>query len=340
MYHKIRKILCVFVLCLVSAPSYAVSPGGIVLIQHAWPAYSEFNKLSFFQQISHDGGPRSRYFWANHFSFKNGKVGYIGLQNRGGVHFFNYSIWNAVGWKSGQCRYFSHEGSGVQCDINVPWKMGHQYKLDVSKNKNLVTGTIIDLTNGTKTIVGVIEVPKTYGKFYNSVGFVEEYSQGNNQLSSCFVMGMQRSIFRNPIGDDTIKAKQSTYTYGNCNDPYVVQSSCDNNSCTNVVNDLKGIPSPHAPKVALVNKQNLSAQTLSNALKTVNLVVIRSQDGYWAPDIYFPQPGPLQWKSIFVDHRATYGSSLHVNNSVTKVNRGTQIMYMSDGERWKVINTR
>lgn len=121
--------------------------------------------------------------------------------------FFNYSIWKAVGWKRGQCHYFSHEGSGVQCDIKVPWKIGHQYKLDVSKNKNLVTGTITDLTNGKKTIVGVIEVPKTYDKFRGSLGFVEEYSQGNNQLSSCFVMGMQRSIFKNPIGDGTIKAK-------------------------------------------------------------------------------------------------------------------------------------
>ncbi|WP_244428934.1 hypothetical protein [Bartonella vinsonii] len=73
---------------LVSAPSYAVSPGGIVSIQHAWLAYSEFNKLSFFRQIGHDGGARSLYFWANQFFFKNGDVGYIGLQNSGGVHFF------------------------------------------------------------------------------------------------------------------------------------------------------------------------------------------------------------------------------------------------------------
>ncbi|WP_244428932.1 hypothetical protein [Bartonella vinsonii] len=71
------------------------------------------------------------------------------------------------------------------------------------------------------------------------------------------------------------------------------------------MNDLKGIPSPHAPKVSFINGKNLSAQTLSDTLKTVNLVVLRSQDGYWAPNIYFPQPGPFAWKSIFVNHRAT-----------------------------------
>ncbi|WP_375623327.1 MULTISPECIES: DUF3472 domain-containing protein [unclassified Bartonella] len=304
-----------------------------------WPAHSEFNKFSFFQQISSDGGDGSHYYWANQFYFKSGDIGYIGLQNRRGVHFFNYSIWKAVGWKSGQCRYFDHEGSGVQCDIEVPWKTGHQYKLDVSKDGNLVTGIITDLMDGTKTIVGVIEVPNTFGSFYNSLGFVEEYSQGGEQLSSCFVMGMQSSIFRSPVGDNKVKAEQSTYTYGNCNDPYVVQAARNNDACISTVSNLGGTPSPHAPEVALVNEKDLSAQTISDALKANNLIVIRTQDGSWASNIHFPQPQPFKWKSIFVDHRAGYSSSLHVNGSVTKVNKGTQIMYMSDGNRWKVIET-
>ncbi|GAB5038847.1 hypothetical protein BHOIPH791_13790 [Bartonella henselae] len=58
------------------------------------------DQLTFFQKISNDGGMNSHYYWANQFFFKNGDVGYIGLQNSGGDHFVNYSIWNAVGWKS------------------------------------------------------------------------------------------------------------------------------------------------------------------------------------------------------------------------------------------------
>ncbi|WP_236095487.1 hypothetical protein [Bartonella henselae] len=89
----------------------------------------------------------------------------------------------------------------MQCRIKIPWKTGHQYEFDVSKKENLVTGTITDLMDGTKITVGVIEVPKTFGKFYASLGFVEEYSQGDGQLLSFFVMGMQSSIFRAPIGE-------------------------------------------------------------------------------------------------------------------------------------------
>ncbi|WP_447873224.1 DUF3472 domain-containing protein [Serratia fonticola] len=200
-------------LFLFSPLSHAVVVGGIVSVNHSWPANSEFNKLYFFQQISNDRGTDSNYYWANQFHFKNGDSGYIGLQNRGdGVHAFNYSIWKAKGWRSGECSYFDHEGSGVQCQIVVPWKTGHQYKLDVSKNGNLVTGVVTDLMDGTATTVGVIEIPDTFGKLYSSSGFVEEYSQGNGQLSSCYVMGAQSSIFLNPIGDDKTKAGQRSYT--------------------------------------------------------------------------------------------------------------------------------
>lgn len=143
MNYRIIKAIFLPLLFLFSQSSHAVVAGGIVSVQHSWPANSEFNKLSFFQQISNDGGTSSRYYWANQFQFKQGDGGYIGLQNRGSkVHAFNYSIWKAKGWKSGECSYFDHEGSGVQCQIVVPWKTGHQYKLDVSKNGNLVTGVV------------------------------------------------------------------------------------------------------------------------------------------------------------------------------------------------------
>ncbi|WP_208434639.1 hypothetical protein [Bartonella taylorii] len=163
--------------------------------------------------------------------------------------------------------------------------------------------------------------------------------QGDKQLSSCFVIGMQSSIFRSPVGDNKVKAEQSTYAYGNCKDPYEVQAACNNDACISTVSNFGGIPSPHAPEVALANEKDLSAQTISDVLKANNLIVIRARDGSWASNIHFPQPQPFKWKSIFVDHRAGYSSSLHVNDSVTKVNKGTHIMYMSDGNRWKVIKT-
>ncbi|HHH1997740.1 TPA: DUF3472 domain-containing protein [Yersinia enterocolitica] len=247
-------------------------------------------------------------------------------------------MWKAKGWKSGECSHFDHEGSGVQCQIVVPWKTGHQYKLDVSKNGNLVTGIVTDLMDGTVTTVGVIEVPDTFGKLYSSSGFVEEYSQGNDQLSSCYVMGTQSSIFPNPIGDDITKAKQSSHTYGNCNDPYVVQTACNDGACINTVSNLGAIPSPNASTVSIVDGSDLAAESIYSALNKFDLVVIRSQDGNWAPNIFFPQPGTLKWKSIFVDHRAGYSSSIHVNGGVTTVNEGQRLMYMSDGSSWTIIH--
>jgi len=340
MHHGIKKTLLVPLLFLISPLSQAVVAGGIVSLRHAWPESAEFNKLSFFQQISNDGGTGARYFWANEFHFKQGDGGYIGLQNRGnGVHAFNYSIWQATGWKSGTCSFFNHENSGVQCQIIVPWKSGHQYKLDVSKNGNLVTGVVIDQMDGTTTTVGVIEVPERFGKLNASSGFVEEYSQGDGQLSSCYVMGAQSSTFLNPTGDDHTKAGQSTFTYGNCNDPYVVKAACDGDACINTVSNLGAVASLNAPTVSIVNNNTLTAETLAGALNKVDLVAIRSEDGHWAPNIYFPHPDTLKWKSIFIDHRAGYASSVHVNGTITQVKKGQQLMYMSNGSSWKVINS-
>ncbi|MGF7158225.1 DUF3472 domain-containing protein [Bartonella heixiaziensis] len=340
MNNKFKKILYALSLFLISSPSYAVVAGGIVAINHTWPAYSEFDKLTFFQKINNDGGPKSRYYWANQFYFQQGHVGYIGLQNNGnGVHSFNFSIWDAKKWKSGSCHLFSHEGSGVQCHIKVPWKIGHQYKIDVSKKGNLVTGTVTDLLNGKTTIVGVIEVPNTFGKLYASLGFVEEYSQGADELSSCFAMGPQSSIFSNPIGDGKVKATQSTYSYGNCNDHRLVQTTCNDEACTNTIN-LDGIAPSNTFEVPLINGRDIRVQTLSNALKKEDLVAIHSYDGHWAQNIFFPKPGAFKWKSIFVHHGASYNSSIHVNNGVTTIKKGQSLMYQSDGKSWKIITTR
>ncbi|QZN97767.1 DUF3472 domain-containing protein [Symbiopectobacterium purcellii] len=341
MQYSIRKMSLAPILFLISQSSYAVLAGGIVAVEHTWPTNSEFNKLSFFQKISTDGGRNSNYYWANQFYFKRGDSGYIGLQNRGkGTHAFNDSIWNAKGWKTGNCGYFNHEGSGVQCQIIVPWKTGHQYKLDVSKKGSLVTGVITDMMDGTAITVGVIEVPETFGKLYSSSGFVEEYSQGDDQLSSCYVMGTQSSTFLNPIGDDTTTARQSTTTYGNCNDPYVVQAACNDQACINNVSDLGAIASPDAPTVAIVNNNDLTAKSISNELSKANLVVIHSKDGAWAPNVYFPSPITFKWKSIFVNHNATNSSYFQINGTAKKIDKGGLNMYISDGNRWNIINQR
>ncbi|WP_246744201.1 DUF3472 domain-containing protein [Bartonella grahamii] len=176
MYSKVKNILIIILFFLISKPSYAVFAGKVVTMQHEWPHNMSFDTFSFFQQITYDGGPHSIYFWGNEFHFKNGKSGYIGLFNRG-TRTIHFSIQKATGWKSEKCKHFTHEGSGVRCEIEFPWKIGTRYRLDVSKNGNLVTGTIIDLIADKATTVGVIEVPNTFGKLHKSSSFVEDHSR-------------------------------------------------------------------------------------------------------------------------------------------------------------------
>ncbi|EJF79983.1 DUF3472 domain-containing protein [Bartonella doshiae] len=336
MYRYVKKILLILLLLLLSKPSYAVFAGKVITIKHDWSHNRSFDQFSFFQQITHDGGPDSIYFWANQFQFENGKTGYIGLFNRG-ARTIHFSITNATGWKSGKCKHFTQEGSGVRCELEFPWKVGRRYQLNVSKNENLITGTIIDLITKKTMTVGVIEVSSTFGKFQQSSSFVEDHSRWKRHLSSCYVLSPQSSIFFSPIADNKYQALIDAYAEGNCNDPYVVQILCKLSTCINSISDLGGIASPDVPGITITNGKDLPAKTLSDALKKNELIAIRLHDGSWTPKIFLPSPSIFKWKSIFVENRATLSSSIYNANNTQKLNTDQQIMYMSDGKIWKIM---
>ncbi len=341
MYHNVKKILLIFLLLIISKPSYAVFAGKVVVMEHTWPENALFDTFSFTQQVTYDGGPQSIYFWGNRFQFQNGKGGYIGLFNRGHrtVHF---SIWNATGWKNGKCQHFTHEGSGVRCEIVFPWKTGIPYQLDVFKKDDLVTGTITDLISGKKTAIGTIEVPNTYGALQKSYSFVEDHSRWKRHLSSCYVLSPQSSVFFDPLAfkNGTLYAATlRSYLSGKCKDSYVIQTTCSFTFCMNSINDLGGFASPDAPKVPISNGKDLTAQTISTALQKEELVTILLKSGSWSPRIFLPSPDLFQWKSIFIDQRAINSSTVHTNHGTQKITAGKQIMYMSDGKTWKIMQT-
>ncbi|HGJ5873311.1 MAG TPA: DUF3472 domain-containing protein [Arsenophonus apicola] len=330
-----KKIYLLFFLFLWNSLSNAIVVGDIVTIQHKWPDNTAFNKISFFLQVNNDGGSRSNYYWANQFNFINGDTGYIGLQNRqNGIHAFHYSIKQAKGWRSGNCRYFYDTGTSVQCDIVIQWKAGHLYRLDVSKEGNLVTGFVTDLMDGTSTTIGIIEVPNNYGKLNNSRGFVDEYSHGNNQLKSCYDIGAQASMFRNPLGDNRILAKQLTYTSGNCNNIFVVHAACNDGECINTISNLNGSIPPNIHKVAIRNSQNILLEQIATALNYNALIAIRTYDGSWAPKIYFPDARKHKFKSIYIKSDASYTSFLYFDNKQLRINKSEKLMFVSDGNQW------
>ncbi|TLY47756.1 MAG: DUF3472 domain-containing protein [Gammaproteobacteria bacterium] len=236
--------------------AYAVMVGGIVSYDHLWPDHKLFSNVTFISQINDDGGLNSHYYWANQFYFYPGETGYIGLQNRGkGEKAYNFSIWGANDWIPPQnnehyyCRPFSHEGKGIQCDIKISWKTGHLYQLDISKSKDVVTGVITDLMFGTKTVVGRIKISKQWGNIYSTSSFVEEFSQGNDELASCYVIGSESSIFYNPIGEGSITAKQRGTSYGNCNNQYIAHTACTLNQCINSISNLNGNKPPFERRI-------------------------------------------------------------------------------------------
>ncbi|MBX4336465.1 DUF3472 domain-containing protein [Bartonella raoultii] len=335
----VKKIFLLLFLFLLSKPSYAVFAGKIITIQHTWPSNDSFDTLSFFQQVTYNGGANALYFWGNQFQFKNGETGYIGLFNKG-VHTVHFSIRNATEWKSEHCQYFMQEGPGVRCEIVFPWKIGHQYQLTVSKTGNMVTGTIINLMTGKETLIGIIEIPPTFGNMHQSFSFVEDHSHAKKRLSSCFVLKPQSSIFWSPVGDNKFKAALHSSTQGSCNDPYIVQALCNKDFCINTINHLSGVASPATERVTIVNGKDLSASIISYTLKKHEFITIYLEDGHWAQNIFFPPPGPFKWKSIFMDNRAPYDSFIHVNNKTRKLIAGQKIMYRSDGQAWKIIKTQ
>lgn len=339
MYRNIKKLFLIFLFLLISKPSYAVFAGKVITMQHTWRHNTFFDSLYFSQQINYDGGADAIYFWGNQFQFKDGKSGYIGLFNRG-TRTVHFSIWNATGWKSDKCKHFTHKNSGVRCEIEFPWKLGRRYQLDVSKNGNLVTGTISDLITGKTTTVGVIEVPSSFGKLYNSSSFVEDHSRWKRHLSSCYVLSPQSSIFFNPTADKSgtpYQALQEASAQGICKDSYVVQIACNLSYCMNNISDLGGLASPVTKNVRISNGKDLSAKTISDALKKEELIAIRLLNGSWSPNISLPEAHLFKWKSIFIDHQAALSSSLHINNSTQKITTGQKIMYMSDGKIWKMM---
>ncbi|WP_408952244.1 DUF3472 domain-containing protein [Lysobacter sp. Hz 25] len=238
--------------CMLIGPTaQAVVVGGIVSTDAHWPATTAgYNQLTFYDQVNHDGGSRSNYYWANQFWFHGGDGGYIGLQNRSGQRWLNFSIWLASGWDASSrasCGHFSHEGSGVQCQIKWNWKPGHKYKVDVIRASTKVTGVVTDLMTGESITVATINIPATWSGFKSqTVSFVEEYSQGANQLPSCNVIGAQSSVFYLPVANGNLPAtSQTTKTYGNCNDKNIAHAACDSTGkCMNIVSNLDGYASP------------------------------------------------------------------------------------------------
>lgn len=146
----------------------------------------------------------------------------------------------ALGWQAAQgtyCRFFTHEGSGVQCDVEYQWEEGVTYKLRINNSANNAwTATIHDTKRNQTRTIATINVPPNYSGVYRLAEWVENFAQGSEQHPSCDVVPKAIAVFGTPTVNNSIPPTKSiTYTYGNCQ--RIARSVCSTEQiCTLSVN--------------------------------------------------------------------------------------------------------
>lgn len=208
-----------------ASDSPRVIAGGMVAVDRWFPENSDgYNEMEFPLLIATEPGYNGRTFWATQFYIHGGDGGYAGLQQvRTNEKRINFSIWNAIRWDSPgagvNCGFFNHEGSGVQCWMVYQWKPGVKY---VFLLKRLHPGSfqlsVHDDSNGVTTRVAIIQTPNTWGRLKaQTVSFLEDFAQGNEQHPSCTAVPSTAAVFFQPLANGEIAPQSTTsYPYGNC----------------------------------------------------------------------------------------------------------------------------
>nr|WSY53965.1 ricin-type beta-trefoil lectin domain protein [Streptomyces sp. NBC_00886] len=229
----------------VAAAQSRVVAGGMAVIDRSWPntanGYDDFETSI---TITREPGYNGQTFWAHQWGYaKHPEGGYVGLQNRtGNDKYINFSIWGASGWRdmgSGtNCRFFGHEGSGVQCDARYAWQEGVTYRIKVARSGP--DGWLASITNtrtGSTSHVATIVLPQDRGGLSTLSQWVENFAQGSNQPASCAVVPPATAIYGRPTanGGTVTPTGSTSRTYGNC--ASIAKSVCTpEQMCTLTVN--------------------------------------------------------------------------------------------------------
>ncbi|MEO7016588.1 MAG: invasin domain 3-containing protein [Leifsonia sp.] len=172
--------------------------------------------------VTREPGDGGNTFWANQWYYaRGGESGYIGLQQRSGTaKFVNFSIWGASSWEElapgSYCRYFSHEGLGVQCDMPFAWKTGVTYQMTVERTAPMSwRASITDTQSEITTPLAIINVPDDRGGISSLGQWVENFSP---ELPSCEAVPPAVATFGMPTanGGTVAPVSSSSKTYGNC----------------------------------------------------------------------------------------------------------------------------
>lgn len=224
MKKQLTYVALTSLLVLSSNVIHAVTPGGMVAVYDDWQNVlaDGFDRIDFPITITDEPGNNGYTFWANQFNIKEGDPGYFGLQQRGGKQkYLNFSIWQASGWQAGypaNCRYFDHEGSGVQCDLPYAWQEGVKYTLSIERlTNNLVSAKAKNHKTGDVIEIARITLPSAWKGFDGSLHFIENFYQSGAGYPSCSSTPSTSVVFHKSVANSGISPEEvSSENYGDC----------------------------------------------------------------------------------------------------------------------------
>jgi hypothetical protein len=139
-----------------------------------------------------------RFYYAYQFRFSDkGLIGYIGIQPQDKLgdktqFRFVFSSFRAESKpQHSNCSLGADGGSGTSCAVILDGTFGTTYKLLVEKNKDIVTGTVIDSSTGKRTIIGKWNVSDTAEYLANKeVAWSENYTMNRpGAVLQCDITG-------------------------------------------------------------------------------------------------------------------------------------------------------
>lgn len=182
--------------------------------------------LDIYSTWAFDPKPPNNVFASHQFWFEAGPPGYIGTQIDSRKKAI-FAVWDsdqssgtAQPVSGAGCARFDGEGSGASCLIDYKWVAGHEYRQRVwavgyQNGAEHWQGSILDMTTGVETVLGVISVKDTEGRRgygwlqAGSVTWIEYYGGG-----SCNEHAHTKVKWRGPYANGgTVKAASASVSY-------------------------------------------------------------------------------------------------------------------------------
>ncbi|MEU8566826.1 hypothetical protein AB0C51_00425 [Streptomyces pathocidini] len=179
----------------------AVTPKHLINAYHTIPGAPAdgLDNISYHLTINQE--PTINMFFAQAFYFKNGQVGYMGMQPRpDGNDLALFSIFGAgASTTDPNCRAGADGGDGVSCAIVYPHQTGRQYRLKVQNiGDSKWEGIVRDSVTGASTRIGSWTVSSSAGKLKpNGTMFMEAWQQ----VADCNAVPKASAYFSNPQGN-------------------------------------------------------------------------------------------------------------------------------------------